>query len=660
MRASRWFHILVAASSATAAGLQDVPKPKHHLTWGDVNVLHTTDIHGWILGHPKPLFPEISWSGTFGDLWSFVNHMRAYAEKEKRDLFLVDSGDRRIGHGLTDRLLPGTVNGQLVVQMYQHLEYDVVTPGNHDVDDPAVVDWVSRNLTKEWGDRFITSNIRRNTTGPPLDPKTDKRPFYGVPYRYWTTTQTKKKVLAYGLTTTSSRVAQDAEKNGLLDIVSVKTMITQDWFSKSLQNEVDVFLVVAHMESEKPCSDDGWIYIYDAIRKAHPLTPILMFGGHTHKRACTRFTSAPDHFKRSMLLQSGRYFDTVGWMSTTLDGNQKAHLKMTRRYLDNNVVTYKFHTNKTTDDDFHTVEGITMTDRVYGIDRAEGLSQLYGFLPGDYFLDRKRWDPTDKESMFNFYLDAAENVLINKTRSKNWLFFSNWGIIRGDLYRGEFTLGDLYSVSPNDPSSFLTVKVKRNESELVVSKLQAMFPSKGKCGAAGFAPTTLGNSTQMVRAAESNPCPPSVLASPAESQLRMTLPDTSDALTLGLKTLDVCGDDDENTPYGDGDDVEHNCIPQVSFDEGPPVYFWRKSWTDKSTPPDNAEVDLIFTNYIGKNVPAALNSITGCVDKPANECTPFTRSSLNNYTNTLYQDKLLGTYVRKMLRTIPDDFPVPE
>ncbi|KAG8712082.1 hypothetical protein FRC09_020248, partial [Ceratobasidium sp. 395] len=95
--------------------------------------------------------------------------------------------------------------------------------------------------------------------------------------------------------------------------------------------------------------------------------------------------------------------------------------------------------NKTSDDDFHTVAGISMTDRIYGIDRAEGLSQLYGFLKGD----RKKWDAGDKESMFNLYLDAAEHVLINKTRSKNWLFFSNWGIIRGDLYRGEFTLGDL-------------------------------------------------------------------------------------------------------------------------------------------------------------------------------------------------------------------------
>ncbi|KAG8712084.1 hypothetical protein FRC09_020250 [Ceratobasidium sp. 395] len=126
---------LLGAVSLTAAANLTIPLPKRHLSWGDVNVLHTTDIHGWVLGHPKPVFPELNWSGTFGDFLSFVNHMRAYAEREKKDLFLVDSGDRRIGHGLTDRLLPGNVNGQLVEQMYQHLEYDVVVPGNHDLED---------------------------------------------------------------------------------------------------------------------------------------------------------------------------------------------------------------------------------------------------------------------------------------------------------------------------------------------------------------------------------------------------------------------------------------------------------------------------------------------------------------------------------------------
>ncbi len=32
--------------------------PSRPLEWGDVNIIHTTDSHGWLLGHQKSSFPE--------------------------------------------------------------------------------------------------------------------------------------------------------------------------------------------------------------------------------------------------------------------------------------------------------------------------------------------------------------------------------------------------------------------------------------------------------------------------------------------------------------------------------------------------------------------------------------------------------------------------
>ena len=32
--------------------------PSSPLVWGDVNIIHTTDSHGWLLGHQKTSFPE--------------------------------------------------------------------------------------------------------------------------------------------------------------------------------------------------------------------------------------------------------------------------------------------------------------------------------------------------------------------------------------------------------------------------------------------------------------------------------------------------------------------------------------------------------------------------------------------------------------------------
>ena len=32
--------------------------PSRPLVWGELNIIHTTDTHGWLLGHQKPTPPE--------------------------------------------------------------------------------------------------------------------------------------------------------------------------------------------------------------------------------------------------------------------------------------------------------------------------------------------------------------------------------------------------------------------------------------------------------------------------------------------------------------------------------------------------------------------------------------------------------------------------
>jgi 2',3'-cyclic-nucleotide 2'-phosphodiesterase (5'-nucleotidase family) len=57
-----------------------LPPPARPLQWGDINVIHTTDSHGWLLGHAKSSFPEPNYSGDFGDFASFVKHMKDIAK----------------------------------------------------------------------------------------------------------------------------------------------------------------------------------------------------------------------------------------------------------------------------------------------------------------------------------------------------------------------------------------------------------------------------------------------------------------------------------------------------------------------------------------------------------------------------------------------------
>jgi len=52
-------------------------------------------------------------------------------------------------------------------------------------------------------------------------------------------------------------------------------------------------------------------------------------------------------------IQSGRYLESLGWISMDI----YPEFKVARRYLDNNVAGYQFHTGISKLDEFQTLEG---------------------------------------------------------------------------------------------------------------------------------------------------------------------------------------------------------------------------------------------------------------------------------------------------------------
>ena len=103
-------------------------RPTRALEWGDINIIHTTDTHGWLQGHTKASEPEPNYSGDFGDFASFVAHMKAQAAARGADLLLVDSGDLHDGNGLADVILPGGNDGHESNKLFAQLPYDVLAP----------------------------------------------------------------------------------------------------------------------------------------------------------------------------------------------------------------------------------------------------------------------------------------------------------------------------------------------------------------------------------------------------------------------------------------------------------------------------------------------------------------------------------------------------
>jgi hypothetical protein len=150
-----------------------VSLPRAPLRWGDLNVLHTTDTHGWLEGHLK----EPNYGADWGDFVSFAAHMRRKASNLGVDLLLIDSGDLHDGNGLSDATSP---NGAVSNPIFENVDYDLLTIGNHELYMSEIAYDHFNQFAKVFGDRYLTSNVQiKNPAGD--------FQYIGKQYRYFET-----------------------------------------------------------------------------------------------------------------------------------------------------------------------------------------------------------------------------------------------------------------------------------------------------------------------------------------------------------------------------------------------------------------------------------------------------------------------------------------
>lgn len=194
------------------------------------------------------------------------------------------------------------------------------------------------------------------------------------------------------------------------------------------------------------------------------------------------------------------------------------------------------------------------------------------------------------------------------------------------------------TISPNDKNLYKYVTVNRSVADKVVRQLQ--LSSKKKLLPDRLQRALIEDQSYMGSRSQ------------AHAQLYFNEP-AKNNLTYGWRTTDVselsaldthlvrrlklltqdCGVDGTRV-IGEGDDIEHEPIPQVSLDASPssglPAYFWRKSYKNIPNLSEDAKVDLIFPQRIGEKVPDALNAVTGSK--------MYTKESIQVYSN-ITQDR---------------------
>ncbi|KAF9269445.1 hypothetical protein L218DRAFT_1029835 [Marasmius fiardii PR-910] len=200
--------------------------PSRPLDWGDINILHTTDTHGWLLGHQKTSFPEPNYSGDLGDFASFENDV---------DLLLIDSGDVHDGTGLSDGFPPGEVDA------HESNDHELYVYANtldmHQNFAPALN---GRYLSSDVNITFVDNN--NNLVNVPVGERFAKF-------------ETRK-----GRSVTALGVLFDFTGNDKNTTVQkVADMVKESWFMEAIQDEPDFFLLVGHMPVARDnCPSNLW------------------------------------------------------------------------------------------------------------------------------------------------------------------------------------------------------------------------------------------------------------------------------------------------------------------------------------------------------------------------------------------------------------------
>ncbi|PLW31410.1 hypothetical protein PCANC_16728 [Puccinia coronata f. sp. avenae] len=401
---------------------QPLDAPTRQLEWGDLNIIHTTDTHGWLLGHLKSESPEPNYSGDFGDFQSFVLRMKQKAKSRKVDLLIVDTGDLHDGNGLSDAeplVHPGVPRGTTSGKFFAGVPYDILAIGNHELYDLTIAQSMHDNFAPVWKGSYLTSNANITTSGRSVP--------IGSRYRKFKTEQ-GRRVTAFGIIFDFTGNA-----NGTI-VQPPAQLVLEPWFKEAIRERPDVFLLAGHMG----ITDADWKIVFSTVRQLHPNVPIIILGGHLHIRDCMQLDD------RSMSLASGRYMETIGWLSVKNMGDESKP-EFSRRYLDPNRLTYAFHAGEK----FDTQEGLNTT---HGLTKAAAdfnITYEYGVVPQSFFGYRVA--PTAKNSLNYLFTGPGgvlESVIKNPARPHPPFIVINTGALRFDVLAGNFTANDQLITMP--------------------------------------------------------------------------------------------------------------------------------------------------------------------------------------------------------------------
>ncbi|KAI0467460.1 ser/Thr protein phosphatase family [Xylaria cf. heliscus] len=614
--------LAIAVNGAQPGAPAPVAAPMRELEWGQINFLHTTDIHGWLGGHLQ----EAQYSADWGDYVSFTEHMRRKADEKGVDLLIVDTGDRVEGNGLYDGSDP---KGNYTYDIYGQQNVDILCTGNHELYQADTVAREHSITVPHFKKSYIASNLDY------IEPETGNQIPQAQRYIKFRTKNQNYTVVALGFIFDFDRNANNSV------VVPVAEAMKQTWFQDAIREKPDLFVVLGHVGLRMAEFEQ----IFKVIRDENWYTPIAFLGGHAHVRDARRFDD------KAVAIASGRYFETIGWMS--VDGIKKskkgaeveaeveteaeaeaasAGITFKRRYVDNNVLGLQYHAG-VDEKNFTTAHGRNVTRMITEARTALNLDHKIGCAPRDLWMTRAKY-PSDTSIYTWLEKEVIPDAIVNKDRAdKPRLTIVNTGAIRFDIFKGAFTKDSTYLISPFTSKFNYVPDVPYD----VAKKVLQLLNSGGAVLEADLEPSIpeqitpspfLGEEPQLL----SHASRPKFFEDPHQHPLAVFDDDENDMrddrdepeLVNGYTTKDDLGDD--------GDDAVHspikfygvpNCIQaQVAFPSPPSS----EDGEEPQIPADPETVDLVFIDYVQPWIIPALKFSGG--DYSTDNITVYTNATL--------------------------------
>lgn len=493
--------------------------------------------------------------------------MRKKADGMGVDVLLIDTGDRIEGNGLYDASDP---KGEYTYDIFKEQSIDVLSTGNHELYQADAAQREYEKTVPNFKGNYLASNLDY------VNPKTGQAIPMAQRFRKFTTKNQGIRVLAFGFLfdftgNANNTVVQPVEKT-----------IQEKWFQDAIREDVDLFLVVGHVTPRGP----EYKAIYKAIRSQKWDTPIQFFGGHSHIRDFTKYDS------KAFGLQSGRYMETIGWLS--IDGikgkgkkkdpkdvETEASYIVQRRYIDNNLYGYHYHTglNEST---FPTEHGKNVSTFIHQARKSLKLDYNFGCAPKDLWLNRAPY-PSNDSLLTWLENEVIPDIVVNKNRKDvPTLAITNSGAMRFDIFKGSFSRDTTYIILPF-VSKFRYIKDVPYKSAKGLIKLLnnngPIFSTSGLHTSQLAPPEQLSILTDII--APSQESREMFTQGGAQSPL---LSSEAPNLIPGYTTKDDSGDD--------GDDTLH---APISFYQVPNCIQSPISFPESGEP---EKVDVVFIDFI--------------------------------------------------------------